>query len=305
MENDISNRTGTHQTLKQNDFRIKKSLGQNFLVDSNILDKIVNSAQIDKNTGVIEIGPGLGALTQRLAEKAGKVVGIEIDKELIPILNKNLSGYSNIEIINNDVLDIDISEIISNKLSEFSSIKIVGNLPYYITSPIIIKLLTENSNVDTITILIQKEVAERINAKPGGKEYGSLTILINYYAEVSLAFHVSSNVFIPKPKVDSAVLQFKIRKLPPVQLENQEFLFKVVRSCFKNRRKTLYNNLINNLLVKEEKDQLTEILTKSNIDGIRRAETLSIEEFANLANNIYLYIKNESTFSNLEVLKKD
>lgn len=289
MEKDISNRTETYQILKQNDFRPKKSLGQNFLVDSNILDKIVNSAQIDKNTGVIEIGPGIGALTQRLALKAGKVVAIEIDKQLIPILQKNLADYSNIEIINNDVLKVEISEIISNQLSEYSSIKVVANLPYYITSPIIIKLLTENSKVETITILIQKEVAERINAKPGGKEYGSLTLLINYYAEVSLVFHVSNNVFIPKPKVDSAVLQFKIRKSPPVQVDNQEFLFKVIRSCFMHRRKTIYNNLINNLLDKEEKDQLIEILIKSNIDGTRRAETLSIEEFANLTNNIYFY----------------
>ena len=289
MEKDISNRTETHQILRQNDFRPKKSLGQNFLVDSNILDKIVNSAQIDKNTGVIEIGPGIGALTQRLALKAGKVVAIEIDKQLIPILQENLADYSNIEIINSDVLKVEISEIISNQLSEYSSIKVVANLPYYITSPIIIKLLTENSKVETITILIQKEVAERINAKPGGKEYGSLTLLINYYAEVSLVFHVSNNVFIPKPKVDSAVLQFKIRKSPPVQVENQEFLFKVIRSCFMHRRKTIYNNLINNLLDKEEKDQLIEILVKSNIDGTRRAETLSIEEFANLTNNIYFY----------------
>lgn len=292
--NNISNKTLTNQILHQNNFVPKKSLGQNFLIDSNILDKIVDTAAIDKNTGVIEIGPGLGALTQKLASNAGKVIAIEIDRQLIPILQENLLAYPNVKIINMDVLKISIPELISTELGNFSSVKVVANLPYYITSPIIIKLLTENSSIDSITILIQKEVAERINAKPGGKDYGSLTILIKYYAEAELVFNVSNNVFIPKPKVDSAVLQLKIRREPPVKIINQEFFFEVIRSCFRHRRKTLFNNLINNLLDKEESNELKEILIKNNIDGKRRAETLSIDEFAMLANNIYVLKKDNN-----------
>lgn len=286
MKDNISNITETIRIIKENNFALKKSLGQNFLVDSNILDKIISYADIDSDTGVIEIGPGIGALTQKLAQKAGRVVAIEIDKLLIPILEDTLSDYNNIKIINSDVLKTSLSKLISEEFSGLSKIKIVANLPYYITSPIIIKLLTDELDIDSITILVQKEVAERISANPGGKAYGSLTILINYYANVKLAFYVSKNVFIPKPKVDSAVLQLQIYKEPIIKIDNEDLFFKVIRASFKHRRKTLFNNLSFNLFDKDKKEELNEILLESKIDGIRRAETLSIEEFAHLTNII-------------------
>jgi len=286
LKDNISNITETIRIIKQNNLTLKKSLGQNFLVDSNILDKIINCSDIDRDTGVIEIGPGIGALTQKLAQKAGKVVAIEIDQSLIPILKDTLSDYKNIKIINNDVLKVSLADIISEEMKGLSKVQIVANLPYYITSPIIIKLLTDELNIDSITILVQKEVAERISAKPGGKAYGSLTILINYFAEVKLAFYVSKNVFIPKPKVDSAVLYLQIHKEPIIEIDNEDLFFKLIRTSFMHRRKTLYNNLAFNFFDKDEKKELNEILIECKIDGIRRAETLSIEEFANLANLI-------------------
>lgn len=291
MDYNISNKMQTHEIMKQNNFVPKKSLGQNFLVDSNILDKIINSSDVDKNTGVIEIGPGIGALTQKLALKAGKVLAIEIDQYLIPILSKTLSKYNNIKIINENVLKTSFSKIISEEMNHLSKVKVVANLPYYITSPIIIKLLTDRLDIDSITILIQKEVAERISAKPGGKDYGSLTILIKYFADVKIAFQVSKNVFVPKPKVDSTVLQLFIRKEPIVKVDNEDLFFNVIRASFKHRRKTIFNNLVIDLFDKNRKEELSDLLVECNIDGKRRAETLTIEEFANLSNTINSKLK--------------
>ncbi|OEG00283.1 16S rRNA (adenine(1518)-N(6)/adenine(1519)-N(6))-dimethyltransferase [Vulcanibacillus modesticaldus] len=284
MEKNISNKTMTQSVIKKYNFAFKKSLGQNFLVDPNILDKIADSADINDSTGVIEIGPGIGALTQKLAERAGKVVAIEIDQRLIPILNETLAEYQNIKVINADVLKTSIDSIIKNELSGFSSIKVVANLPYYVTSPILIKILTEKTKVDSITVMIQKEVAERITAKPGGKDYGSLTVLVNYYAEANIIFSVPSTVFIPKPNVDSAVIQLKVRKNPPIKIVDEEFFFKVVRVAFQHRRKTLFNNLIHGLIEKGKKQQLEQLFSEINIDPKRRAETFNLDEFAILTN---------------------
>lgn len=288
MKYNVSNKSHTQEIIKHHGFVFKKSLGQNFLIDGNILDKIVDSTLIDKNTGVIEIGPGIGALTEKLAQKAGKVVAIEIDKSLIPILDETLSDYPNVEVVNADILKTSIDDLISKELNGYDSIKIVANLPYYITSPIIIKLLTDKLDIDSITILIQKEVAERITANPGGKEYGSLTLLLKYYADAKIMFNVPQTVFIPKPNVESSVIQLKIRGNPPVKIVDESHFFILIRACFKHRRKTLSNNLINNLLGKEEKSKLEEILIELNIDGKRRAETLSFEEFASLSNRLCL-----------------
>lgn len=293
MKDSVSNKAQTKKIIKDNNFVFKKSLGQNFLIDGNILDKIVTSAGIDENTAVIEIGPGIGALTEKLAQKAGKVVAIEIDKNLIPILSETLSAYNNVKVINEDVLKISLVDLISSEFSEYDSIKIVANLPYYITSPIIIKLLTDKINVDSITILIQKEVAERINATPGGKEYGSLTILIKYYAEAKIMFNVPQSVFIPQPNVESSVLKLNIRGTPPVSVENEKYFFELVRASFKHRRKTLLNNLINNLIGKNNKNIIEEALQEANIDGSRRAETLSFQEFAKLSDILCIKVLNE------------
>lgn len=285
LKQDISNKSQTQNIIRKHGFTFKKSLGQNFLIEPTILDKIVRSAGIDQDTGVIEIGPGIGALTQKLAEKAGKVVAIEIDQRLIPILGDTLSDYSNVKVIHGDVLKISVAEIIEQELATFKSIKVVANLPYYITSPIIIKLLEEKLSLDKITIMIQKEVAERISASPGGKEYGSLTVAIEYYAEAEISFTVPKTVFVPQPNVDSAILNLTIRKQPPYEVEDEERLFKVIRASFAQRRKTLYNNMIN-LVGKENKETLLAIFNKTGIEPSRRAETLSLLEFVELSNNL-------------------
>lgn len=285
LKQDISNKSQTQNIIKKHGFTFKKSLGQNFLIEPTILDKIVRSAGIDQDTGVIEIGPGIGALTQKLAEKAGKVVAIEIDQRLIPILGDTLSDYSNVKVIHGDVLKISVAEIIEQELATFKSIKVVANLPYYITSPIILKLLEEKLNLDKITIMIQKEVAERISASPGGKDYGSLTVAIEYYAEAEISFTVPKTVFVPQPNVDSAILNLTIRKQSPYEVEDEERLFKVIRASFAQRRKTLYNNMIN-LVGKENKEILLAIFNKTGIEPSRRAETLSLLEFVELSNNL-------------------
>lgn len=291
MSPTISNRNQTQQILKKYGFSFKKSLGQNFIIEPSILEKIVEKAEINQQTGVIEIGPGIGSLTQQLAGKAGKVVAVEIDQRLIPILKETLSDYENIEIIHGDVLQTDLSDIIEKYLKDYGTLKIVANLPYYVTTPIIIKLLEERLPIDSITIMIQKEVAERINANPGTKDYGSLTLAIQYYAEAKIMFHVPGTVFIPKPNVDSTVIQLKIRNSPPVQVQDEKYLFQVIRSSFAQRRKTIYNNLIHNLIGKENKDQLDQLFSKHALDPKRRAETFTLEEFAVLSENLKKIVK--------------
>lgn len=286
MEKEISNRSQTNYFLKKYDISLKKSLGQNFLIEPKILDKIVNAADVDINTGIIEIGPGIGALTEKLAKKAGKVLAIEIDQRLIPVLSESLADYENVKIVHGDVLKTDIAELIKEEFADYKSLKVVANLPYYITSPIILKLLEEKLPLESITIMVQQEVAKRISAKPGGKEFGSLSLVVDYYAEASIAFDVPSSVFVPKPNVDSAILQLKVRQKPQHQVENEELMFKVIRASFAQRRKTIFNNLINNLAGKENKAEIEAVLTKSNIDPQRRAETLSLADFVKLSNNL-------------------
>lgn len=284
MKSKISNKSNTYSAIKKYGFTFKKSLGQNFIIDPNILDKIVEKADLDKETGVIEIGPGIGALTQKLAENAGKVVAIEIDQRLIPILNETLVDNDNVVVINGDVLKLPLDKIIEEELAGYKAIKVVANLPYYITTPIIMKLLEDKLKLDLIMVMIQKEVAERISAAPGSKDYGSLTLAIEYYAKANTAFSVPRKVFLPEPNVDSAVLQLQIRDTPPYRVDDEEFLFQVIRASFAQRRKTIYNNLTNNLVGKEQKEEVLRILDLLNIDQKRRAETLTLKEFVELSN---------------------
>lgn len=269
-------------------FKISKSLGQNFLTDKNIIDKIIESADIGENDLVIEIGPGLGVLTREAAEEAGKVVAVEIDNNLIPILEENLADFNNIEIINQDILKVSLinvleqNDIINGHKRE--GIKIIGNLPYYITTPIIMKILEDRVPADSITIMMQKEVADRIKAEPGSKTYGALSAAVQYYCTVEDVAKVPKEVFFPQPKVDSAVIRLDIRKERPVDLDNEDVFFACIKSGFGQRRKTLSNSLSG--VCGLSKEAVLEALTEAGIDPVRRAETLSLEDFANLANAV-------------------
>ncbi|NDI37076.1 16S rRNA (adenine(1518)-N(6)/adenine(1519)-N(6))-dimethyltransferase RsmA [Chengkuizengella sediminis] len=280
----ISSLKNTKEIIKRYGFSFKKSLGQNFLIDQNILEKIVNAAELDQNKGALEIGPGIGALTQSLAQSAGKVTAIELDQRLIPILNDLLQPYDNVEVIHGDVLKLDLNSMIKEQFKDQVEISVVANLPYYVTTPIIMALLEKQLPIENIVVMIQKEVAERMVASPGGKDYGSLSIAVQYYCEPEMVLTVPNTVFIPQPNVDSAVIRLKRRKKPIVQVEDSVFFFKVVQASFGHRRKTIINNLISNLFTKDDKQELISILQSCDIDPSRRGETLSIEEYARLSN---------------------
>lgn len=267
-------------------FKLSKSLGQNFITDGNVLRQIIEGAEIGPDDLVIEIGPGIGVLTAEAAEIAAKVIAIEIDKALIPILADTLSGFNNIEVINKDILETDLRALISDARDKgefLGKVRIVGNLPYYITTPIVMKILEDAVPVDSITIMMQKEVADRIRSSPGTKAYGALSVVVQYYCEVSKVASVPKEAFIPRPKVDSTVLNLKPLK-EKIEISNEKDFFSCVKAAFAQRRKTLLNSLsgAGNM----EKDFVKEILAGADIDPSRRAETLSIEEFGNLANEV-------------------
>ena len=257
-----------------------KNLGQNFLVDDEIVLGIVNVANITKNDLVIEIGPGLGTLTKELLERAGKVTCIELDKRMIQILQDRFSMYSNFEIINNDVLKVNLKEII--KKANLPNVKIVANLPYYITTPIIMKLLEERLDIQTITVMIQKEVADRLVTEPGTGDTGAITYAINYYSEPKRLLEVPNTAFIPEPKVNSSVIQLKILKEPKVKVENEEKLFELIKIAFMQKRKTLINALANSNKY-GAKEQIEQALTKLKIDTKIRPEKLTLEQFSELS----------------------
>jgi len=271
-------------------FRLTKSLGQNFLTDKNIIDKIIDGSNITKKDLVIEIGPGIGVLTSVAASEACKVIAIEIDRNLIPILQDTLREFDNIEILNQDILKTNLNEILEqNKEVEgqiIEGIKIIGNLPYYITTPIIMKILEDGVRADSITIMLQKEVADRIKAEPGSKAYGALSVAVQYYCTVNHIANVPKEVFIPQPKVDSTVIRLDIRKEKPVTLKSEEAFFAVIKAGFGQRRKTLLNSLTG--IYGLSKDEVLPIIEAVGIDPNRRAETLSMKEFADLANMIHL-----------------
>lgn len=285
-------RSAIRDISERHGFRRADSLGQNFLVDRNIIEKIIDAAELTQETLVIEVGPGMGALTQMAAEKAGKVIAIEIDRHLIPVLNEVLGPIENVEIINRDILKTDINELIVAERKNFSDsgrelkrVVILGNLPYYITTPIIMGILEKEVDMDTMVIMMQKEVADRIVATPGGKTYGALSIACQFFCETNYVTTVPRTVFQPQPKVDSAVLRLDRRKELPWEIGagGRELFFKVVRAGFNMRRKTLLNALS---AMGIDKTDLKNILKSVEIDPSRRAETLSIQEFARISNKI-------------------
>ena len=256
-----------------------KNYGQNFLIDENVVQEIVEKAEVNKEDLVIEIGPGLGNLTKYLLESAGKVICIELDTKVIKILNDRFSLFNNFELINNDVLKVDLNELIKSN-SQFSKVKVVANLPYYITTPIIMKLLEEHLDLESITVMVQKEVALRLTEKPGQKETGAITYTINYYTNPTLEITVSKECFIPSPKVDSAVIKLEVLKTPKVQVENEELFFKIIKTAFLQKRKTLVNSLSNNGIA--SKEFLEKMLNELNIDLQIRAEKLTLDDFARI-----------------------
>lgn len=295
MYKDIATPKRTQEILKKYGFSIKKSLGQNFLIDPNILQNIVSHANLTKESAVIEIGPGIGALTEHLARKAGQVVAVEIDQRLLPVLEDTLSPYDNIEIIHSDILKTNVEEVIEEKLAGYKDIMVVANLPYYVTTPILIKLLMEKLPIRGMVVMMQKEVADRITASPSTKAYGSLSIAIQYYMNAEIAMTVPRTVFIPQPNVDSAVIKLTRHETSPVDVLDEDFLFKVSRSSFAQRRKTILNNLQSQLpLGKEKKELILAALAEANVDPTRRGETLSIQEFGNLANILLPNFKESS-----------
>ncbi|RAS76262.1 16S rRNA (adenine(1518)-N(6)/adenine(1519)-N(6))-dimethyltransferase RsmA [Priestia endophytica] len=284
---DIATPSRTNEILKKYGFTFKKSLGQNFLIDPNILTSIVRYAELDDKKGAIEIGPGIGALTEHLARTAKKVVAFEIDQRLLPILDETLAPYDNVEVLNQDVLKADLKSVLEEQFAGIEDIMVVANLPYYVTTPILMKLLEEELPLEGIVVMLQKEVGDRISAKPGTKSYGSLSVAIQYYSEPETVMTVPKTVFNPQPNVDSSVIRLKMRKTPPVELDDSAYFFTVVRSCFGQRRKTILNNLTNNLEDgKKYKKEIEEALQSTNIDPKRRGETLTIEEFALLSNTL-------------------
>lgn len=280
----IATPSKTKEILEKYNFSFQKSLGQNFIIDVNILKNMIQYAGISNTSRVIEIGPGIGALTEQLALHAKKVVAIEIDHRLINILKETLCDYENIRFIHQDVLKMDLKTEMKQTFTKEQDIHIVANLPYYITTPILMKLLTDRLPIHHLTLMMQKEVADRIIAQPNSKEYGSLSIVVQYYTEPKIVMTIPKNVFMPKPKVQSAVLKMKVRKEPPVQVIDEDTFFTIVRASFAHRRKTLRNNLIHFFKNHISPQTIDQVLKHVNIDGLRRGETLTIEEFAKLAN---------------------
>lgn len=290
MDKEIATPIRTRGILEKYGFSFKKSLGQNFLIDTNILKKIVDFAEMKGDTGAIEIGPGIGALTEQLAKRSKKVVAFEIDQRLLPILADTLSPYPNVKVIHQDVLKADVKEVIDEEFNDLTDLMVVANLPYYVTTPIIMKLLEEKLPIRGIVVMLQKEVADRISAKPGTKEYGSLSIAIQYYTKAETVMIVPKTVFVPQPNVDSAVIRLTKREMPAVIVKDEAFFFMVTKASFAQRRKTMLNNLTSQLPEgKHKKDEIIAALNESRIDPSRRGETLSLEEFARLSDALYPY----------------
>ncbi|PAE14782.1 16S rRNA (adenine(1518)-N(6)/adenine(1519)-N(6))-dimethyltransferase [Virgibacillus sp. 7505] len=282
-ERHIATPTRTKELLKKYNFSFKKSLGQNFLIDTNILRNIIHHAGVTEDIGAIEIGPGMGALTEQLAIAADKVLAFEIDQRLLPILEDTLSPYDNVKVVNEDILKADVQQELQGYFGD-QEVKIVANLPYYITTPILMNLLTRDLPISSITVMIQKEVADRMAASPNTKSYGSLSLAVQYYTQAAVVMTVPKTAFMPQPNVDSAVLHLELRKEPPVRVDDEKFFFDLIQASFGQRRKTLRNNLNRHFASRFSKEELEDIMIEAGIDGTRRGESLSMEEFAALAN---------------------
>ena len=283
---DISNKSRTRAIIEKHQFKFKKKFGQNFLTDANILRKIIDVAELNEAVAVIEVGPGIGALTEYIARKAGKVVAYEIDDTLIPILEEVMAPYDNVKVINEDILKADVPAMISQEMTGLAEIAVVANLPYYITTPILMGLIEARLPIDRYVVMMQLEVARRLSARPGTKDYNALSIAVQYYCDVNIAINVPRDVFIPAPNVDSAVVVLKRKMEPPVKVKDEVFFMELVHACFKQRRKTLLNNLSAYFegLAKEE---ITGLLEGIQIQPSVRGEALSIEEFGKIADVFY------------------
>jgi len=275
--------SNTIEVLQKYNFNFQKKFGQNFLIDTHILEKIIDSAEITKDDCVLEIGPGIGTMTQYLAERAREVIAVEIDKALIPILADTLSEYDNVTVINDDVLKVDIAKLVEEHNNN-RPIKVVANLPYYITTPIVMGLLESHVPLDSITIMVQKEVAERMQVGPGTKDYGALSLAVQYYAKPEIVANVPPNCFIPRPNVGSAVIRLTRYQEPPVKAENEKLMFALIRASFNQRRKTLVNGLGNASNVNVSKDAVREALEQMGLPETIRGEALTLEQFAQLSN---------------------
>lgn len=277
----LGNPGSTLMILDKYHFTFQKKFGQNFLIDDHILTKIVDAAEITPNDLVLEIGPGIGTMTQYLAERAREVVAVEIDKALIPVLNDTLSSYSNVTIINEDILKLDIQKLV-NERNGGKPVKVVANLPYYITTPIIMGLFESHVPLKSITIMIQKEVAQRMKVGPGSKDYGALSLAVSYYSRVNEVAIVSPSCFIPKPNVESAVVRLDVYDKPPVETKDSNYMFQIIRASFRQRRKTLVNSL-SNAGIGLQKEQILSALVKMGKPEMIRGETFTLEEFAKLS----------------------
>ena len=279
----------TKKIVEKYGFSFKKNFGQNFLVDERVLGKIVSSAEISKDDVVIEVGPGIGTLTQALAKEACKVVAVEIDTTLVPILGELLSDFDNIEIINEDILKVDVNAI-AEKYPD-KKIKMVANLPYYITTPIIMNVLENHIPVESITVMIQKEVAYRMKAQPSTKDYGSLSLAVQYYCEPYLVANVPQNCFMPRPNVDSAVIKLTVMDKPKVQVNNEKFMFEFIKAAFSQRRKTLVNCIFSSGLLTLSKDEIGKMLNGLGYDERVRGESLTLEDYGKITDEAEKYIK--------------
>ena len=275
--------SATKEIINKYSFAFQKKFGQNFLIDSNVLESIIRGAEITKDDFVLEIGPGIGTMTQYLCEAARQVVAVEIDKMLIPILEDTLSEYDNVEVINQDVLKVDIKSLAEEK-NNGKPIKVVANLPYYITTPIIMGLFESGVPIDSITIMVQKEVADRMQTGPGSKDYGALSLAVQYYATAKVILNVSATCFMPRPNVDSAVIKLTRHKEPTVNVADEKLMFKIIRASFNQRRKTLVNGLKNSPELSFSKEQIVKAIEKIGKPQTIRGEALTMEEFAELAN---------------------
>ena len=289
---DIAAKSNTKDIIERHGFKFKKMFGQNFLTDTNILTKIVDAADLTDEVGVIEVGPGIGALTEFIARRAKKVVAYEIDDQLIPILAETLAPYDNVKVIHKDILKADVGAMIEEEFKDCKYIAVVANLPYYITTPILMGLIEKRLPIDWYVTMMQKEVALRLSADPGTKDYNALSIAVQYYTEASIALNVPKTVFIPAPNVDSAVVKLKRRSEAPIEVVDEDFFMDVIHGAFRQRRKTLQNNLSQHFKTLT-KPEVAEILESVDILPSRRGETLSIEEFGRLTNAFYAKVSNE------------
>ncbi len=281
----LGNPQNTIEVLQKYKFNFQKKFGQNFLIDTHVLDKIIASAEITKDDFVLEIGPGIGTMTQYLAQAAGEVVAVEIDKNLIPILEDTLNGYENVSVINDDVLKVDI-EALARERNDGKPIKVVANLPYYITTPIIMGLFEKHVPLKSITVMVQKEVADRMQVGPGTKDYGALSLAVQYYAKPYIVANVPPNCFMPRPKVGSAVIRLDRYDEPPVKVKDERLMFKIIRASFNQRRKTLANGLNNSPEISVSKEIITEAIESLGRGASVRGEALTLEEFAKLSDRI-------------------